>query len=79
MRNVVVWNLISLDGYYEGPNQNVLTLPLDEVFDAYSAERMEAADTISSAAAPTRGSGSSGRRSPPTSRKQRRTGPSRAA
>ena len=46
MRNVVVWNLISLDGYYEGPNQNVLALPLDESFDAYSAERMEAADTI---------------------------------
>ena len=46
MRNVVVWNLISLDGYYEGPNQNVLALPLDEAFDAYSAERMEAADTI---------------------------------
>jgi dihydrofolate reductase len=46
MRNVVVWNLISLDGYYEGPNQNVLALPLDEAFDAYSAERMEAADSI---------------------------------
>ena len=46
MRNVVVWNLISLDGYYEGPNQNVMALPLDEAFDAYSAERMEAADTI---------------------------------
>ena len=74
MRNVVVWNLISLDGYYEGPNQNVMALPLDEAFDAYSAERMEAADTIPSAAAPTRGSGSSGRRSPPTSRKPQRTG-----
>ena len=46
MRSVVVWNLISLDGYYEGPNQNVLALPLDEAFDAYSAERMEAAGTI---------------------------------
>ncbi len=46
MRNVVVWNLISLDGYYEGPDQNVMALPLDEAFDAYSAERMEAADTI---------------------------------
>jgi dihydrofolate reductase len=46
MRNVVVWNLISLDGYFEGPNKNVMALPLDEAFDAYSAQRMEAASTI---------------------------------
>jgi dihydrofolate reductase len=46
MRNVVVWNLISLDGFFEGPNKNVMALPLDEAFDAYSAQRMEAAGTI---------------------------------
>lgn len=46
MRNVVVWNLVSLDGYFEGPNKNVMDLPLDEAFDAYSAERMDAASTI---------------------------------
>jgi dihydrofolate reductase len=45
---------MSLDGFYEGPGKNVMVLfdyrwadyPMDESFDAYSAERLHAADTL---------------------------------
>jgi len=45
---------MSLDGYYEGPGNNVMDLfqyrqeayPMDESFDAYNAERLRAADTL---------------------------------
>ncbi len=46
MRKVLVWNLVSLDGYYEGPGGDVMVLPLDGSFDAYSAERLRAADIL---------------------------------
>jgi dihydrofolate reductase len=54
MRKLIVCNLMSLDGYYEGPGKNVLALfeyrredyPLDESFDVYNAERLRAADTL---------------------------------
>jgi dihydrofolate reductase len=46
MRKVIVWNLVSLDGYYEGPGGDVMVLPLDGSFDAYSAERLRAADIL---------------------------------
>ena len=46
MRKVIVWNLVSLDGYYEGPGGDVMVLPLDGAFDAYSAERLRAADIL---------------------------------
>jgi hypothetical protein len=46
MRKVIVWNLVSLDGYYEGPGRDVMVLPLDGSFDAYSAERLRAADIL---------------------------------
>jgi dihydrofolate reductase len=46
MRKVIVWNLVSLDGYYDGPGGNVMVLPLDGSFDAYSAERSRAADIL---------------------------------
>jgi dihydrofolate reductase len=45
---------MSLDGYYEGPDKNVMDLfdyrleayPTDESFDAYNAERLRAADAL---------------------------------
>jgi dihydrofolate reductase len=37
---------MSLDGYYTGPGNNVMVLPMDEAFDAYNAERLRAADTL---------------------------------
>ena len=53
MRKLIVSNILSLDGYYEGPGKNVMALfdyrrnyPTDESFDAYNAERLRAADTL---------------------------------
>ena len=54
MRKLIVTNIVSLDGYYEGPSKHVMDLfsyrleayPTDESFDAYNAERLRAADTL---------------------------------
>ena len=54
MRKLIVDNIISLDGYYEGPGKNVLDVfsfrreayPMDESFDFYNIERLRAADTL---------------------------------
>ncbi len=54
MRKLIVTNIMSLDGYYEGPDKNVMALfdyrwkayPKDESFDAYNAERLRAADML---------------------------------
>ena len=46
MRKLVVCNIMSLDGYYEGPGKNVMVLSMDPSFDAYNLERIRAADTV---------------------------------
>ena len=46
MRQVIVSNIMSLDGYYEGPGGNVMVLNMDEAFDAYNLERIRAAGTV---------------------------------
>jgi hypothetical protein len=54
MRKLIVCNIISLDGYYEGPGKDVMPLfdyrrevyPMDESFDLYNAERLRAAGTL---------------------------------
>ena len=46
MRKLVVCNIISLDGYYEGPGKDVMALPFENAFDEYNAERLRAADTL---------------------------------
>jgi dihydrofolate reductase len=46
MRKLIVCDMMSLDGYYTGPGNNVMVLPMDEAFDAYNAERLRAADTL---------------------------------
>jgi len=53
MRKLIVCNIMSLDGYYEGPGKDVMALfdyrlsyPVDESFDTYNAERLRAADTL---------------------------------
>jgi dihydrofolate reductase len=46
MRKLIVCNIISLDGCYEGPGKDVMALPFDEAFDDYNAERLRAADTL---------------------------------
>jgi dihydrofolate reductase len=44
MRKLIVCNIVSLDGYYEGPGKDVMALPFDEAFDEYNAVRLRAAD-----------------------------------
>ena len=46
MRTLIVCNIISLDGYYEGPGKDVMALPFDDAFSDYNAERLRAADTL---------------------------------
>lgn len=46
MRKLIVCNIMSLDGYYEGPGNNVMALPMDSAFDAYNLERIRGADTV---------------------------------
>ena len=46
MRKLIVANIVSLDGYYEGPGGNVMALPMDHRFDAYNALRLREADTL---------------------------------
>jgi dihydrofolate reductase len=46
MRKLIVCNAMSLDGYYTGPDDNVMVLELDPAFDAYNAERLRTADTL---------------------------------
>ena len=54
MRKLIVSNLVSLDGYYEGKDRNLNVLfdyfhedySGDENFDFYNTERMRAADTL---------------------------------
>ncbi len=54
MRKIIVSNIASLDGYYEGKNKDVMALfdfrraayPEDESFDLYNAERLRSADSL---------------------------------
>jgi dihydrofolate reductase len=46
MRKVIVTNIVSLDGYYEGPGADVMALPMDSAFNEYNLERMQAASTV---------------------------------
>lgn len=46
MRPVIVSNIVSLDGFYEGPGGDVTALNMDAAFDAYNLERIRAAGTV---------------------------------
>ena len=46
MRKLIVCNIMSLDGYFEGPGKNVMALPMDGFFDEHNLERLRAADTL---------------------------------
>lgn len=54
MRKLIVSNLVTLDGYYEGKDRNLNALfdyfhedyAGDETFDHYNTERLRAADTL---------------------------------
>jgi len=46
MRKLIVCNIVSLDGFYSGPGGDVMTMPFDNGFSDYNAERLRAADTL---------------------------------
>jgi dihydrofolate reductase len=46
MRKLIVCNLISLDGFYSGPNGDLMAMPFDKGFSDYNAERLRSADTL---------------------------------
>ncbi|MEV4239935.1 dihydrofolate reductase family protein [Nocardia sp. NPDC049737] len=46
MRKLIVVNIMSLDGYFEGPGGNVMALPMDESFDRTNLEHIRNADTV---------------------------------
>jgi len=47
MGKIIVFNLISLDGYHTGPGNDVSVMfpMMGGVFDTYTAERLRTADT----------------------------------
>jgi dihydrofolate reductase len=46
MRKLIVTNIMSLDGYYTGPEGNIMVMPMDGRFDEYNAERAATADIL---------------------------------
>jgi dihydrofolate reductase len=46
MRKLTVCNIISVDGFYSGPGDDVMAMPFDAPFSDYNAERLRAADTL---------------------------------
>lgn len=46
MRKVIVSNIISLDGFFSGPDGDVMAMPFDAGFSDYNAERLREADTL---------------------------------
>lgn len=46
MRTLIASNIISLDGFYEGPNRDVMVLPMDHAFNEHNLERLQNADTL---------------------------------
>jgi dihydrofolate reductase len=46
MRRLIVSNVMSLDGFFEGPNKNIDWFMVDEEFFDYAKEMLRAADTL---------------------------------
>lgn len=46
MRKLIVCNIISVDGFFSGPDNDVMVMPFDAPFSDYNAERLRAADTL---------------------------------
>lgn len=46
MSKVIVSNIMSADGFYEGPGRNMMVLNMDLAFDAYNRERIATAGTV---------------------------------
>jgi dihydrofolate reductase len=46
MRKVIVSNVVSLDGFFEGPNKEMDWIILDEEFFSYARDMLRSADTL---------------------------------
>src|SRR5580658_7690632 len=46
MRRIIVSNLVSLDGFFEGPNQELDWFIVDEEFFAYAKDLLRSVDTL---------------------------------
>lgn len=46
MPNIVVNNIVSVDGFYADEGGNPVVLNMDETFDAYNLERLRSAETV---------------------------------
>jgi dihydrofolate reductase len=46
MRKVLMFNMISLDGYFEGPSQEIDWHMVDEEFNQYAAQQFNSIDTL---------------------------------
>ena len=46
MRKLIVTNIVSVDGFYSGRNDDVMAMPFDTTFSDYNLERLRAADTL---------------------------------
>lgn len=46
MRKLIVCNILSLDGYFAGPDDDVMVMPFDNGFSEYNAELMRGAGTL---------------------------------
>jgi dihydrofolate reductase len=46
MRKLIVANIVSVDGFYSGPDDDVMAMPFDTTFSDYNVERLRAADTL---------------------------------
>lgn len=46
MRSLIVTNIVSADGYYDGPGKDVMVMPFDTTFDDYNAARLQTATTL---------------------------------
>lgn len=45
MRKIIVVNMLSLDGFYEGP-EGMMDIPFDMAFGAYNLERLKTSSTV---------------------------------
>ena len=46
MRNLFLFNMVTLDGYFEGPNQDIDWHAVDEEFNEFAVEQLDTIDTI---------------------------------
>ena len=46
MSQLIVSNIVSVDGYYEGPGKDIMRLNMDAAFDAYNLERIRTAAAV---------------------------------